>query len=160
MSTTQMDVEISYQTYIRSFSLFIISLAKFFHHNGHRLAGTRSRMEYLVFRLFLSTNGYTPYRRATELVRLTREITAYGIERQHLQGYEEADVLYAARKTLFLKRSSDPEERRRRLENFFALLAHRRERKKQAFMRSMARNRYAARFAYMIKRAQQQSIPE
>jgi len=151
-----MDVELSYRFYISSFSHFISTLAQFYQYNRHVRWGSRSRTGYLL-QLFASTNCYVPYRRVTELVRLTKEITGYAIEMEQLKGSGEADVLYAARQTLFLKKTRDPEERRRRLDTFFALLTHQREKKKQAFVAHLGRNRQAARRSHAKRKTQQKA---
>ncbi|MCK6622782.1 MAG: hypothetical protein HUU32_16870 [Calditrichaceae bacterium] len=139
-----MDVELSYRFYISSFSHFISRLAQFYQYNRHVRWGSRSRTGYLL-QLFASTNCYVPYRRVTELVRLTKEITENQLGMLQLQEYEEVDIFSAARETLFLKKTADAEERSRRVVEFFELLDQKRERKKQAFLVSLARNRQAAR---------------
>lgn len=154
--TTQFDVEIAYGVYTQSFSGFISTLAKFYEYNRHVKMGSRSRTGYLI-ELFASANCYISYHRASELVRLTREITENQIGMEQLQRHEEVDILAAARKTLFLKKTRDPEERRRRLEEFFALLDQKRERKKQAFLVSLARNRQAARRSHAKRKVQQKA---
>lgn len=144
MFTTQMDVQVAYRFYTQSFSHFISRLAQFYQYNRHVKWGSRSRTGYLL-QLFASTNCYVPYRRVTELVRLTKEITENQLGMLQLQEYEEVDIFSAARETLFLKKTADAEERSRRVVEFFELLDQKRERKKQAFLVSLARNRQAAR---------------